>query len=73
MAKEVKDVFIVNYYSEYIENGVEKIHIEGFNGMQIDGEKLVEKQFHSWTWQTKNKKALLAKIRREFGDMIYKK
>ena len=73
MTKEVKDVFIVKHFSEFIENGIEKVHIEGWSGMQIDGEKLVEKQFHSWTWQAKNKKALLAKIKREFGDMIYKK
>lgn len=73
MAKEVKDVFIVNYYSEYVENGIEKIHIEGWSGMQIDGQKLVEKQFHSWTWQAKYEKAFFAKITRLFGDMIYKK
>lgn len=73
MAKEIKDVFIINYYSEYVENGVEKVHIEGFSGMQIDGEKLVEKQFHSWIWQGKNKKALIAKIKRDFGEIIFKK
>ena len=69
----VKGVFIVNHFSEFVENGIEKVHIEGFSGMQIDGEKLIEKQFHSWTWQAKNEKALFSKIRREFGEIIFKK
>ena len=70
MTKQVENVFVVKHYSEYTENGVERIYIEGFSGILIDEGKLIEKQSHSWDWKSKNKKALLAKIRREFGMMI---
>lgn len=70
--KDLEFVFVVYKMSEYVFNGEQRIHIEGFSGMQVD-EKIVEKQFHSYDRNAKNKKSLLAKIRREFGRVIYNK
>lgn len=73
MAKSLEIVFVAHRMSEYIINGEERIHIEGFKGMKVEGFPIREIGFQSYDWKAKNKKALFAKIRREFGDMIYKK
>lgn len=73
MAKSLEIVFVVYRMSEYIINGEERIYIEGFKAMKVEGYPIHEIGFQSYDWQAKNKKALFAKIRREFGDIIYKK
>ena len=70
MAKSLEIVFVAYRMSEYIINGEERIHIEGFKGMKVEGYPIREIGFQSYDWKAKNKKALLAKIKREIGEIV---
>lgn len=73
MAKSLEIVFVSHRMSEYVLNGEERIHIEGFKAIKVEGYPIHEIGFHSFDWKAKNKKALLAKIIREIGNIVFKK